>query len=225
MNKIRVVLVDDHKIFSESLKILLEAEAEDIEIVGIAYDGREAVECAEKEKPDIILMDVRMPNMNGVEATRKIIKIIPEIKIVVLTTFDDDEYVYDALRYGAVGYLLKEIPTIELITALRAVKEGVVMISPSILKKLIRQSTLKNIDRSIYEENIDMELVKTLTNREKEILKLMITGFGNNKIANNLFLSEQTVKNYVSVIYSKLGIKDRLQLIRMGKDGQFDNVF
>jgi DNA-binding NarL/FixJ family response regulator len=93
------------------------------------------------------------------------------------------------------------------------------------LKKLIRQSTLKNIDRSIYEENIDMELVKTLTNREKEILKLMITGFGNNKIADNLFLSEQTVKNYVSAIYSKLGIKDRLQLIRMGKDGQFDNVF
>jgi DNA-binding NarL/FixJ family response regulator len=225
MNKIRVILVDDHKIFSESLKILLEAEAEDIEIVGIAYDGREAVECAEKEKPDIILMDVRMPNMNGVEATRKIMKIIPEIKIVVLTTFDDDEYVYDALRYGAVGYLLKEIPTIELITALRAVKEGVVMISPAILKKLIRQSTLKNIDRSVYEENIDTELVKTLTNREKEILKLMITGFGNNKIANNLFLSEQTVKNYVSVIYSKLGIKDRLQLIRMGKDGQFDNVF
>jgi DNA-binding NarL/FixJ family response regulator len=225
MNKIRVILVDDHKIFSESLKILLEAEAEDIEIVGIAYDGREAVECAEKEKPDIILMDVRMPNMNGVEATRKIVKIIPEIKIVVLTTFDDDEYVYDALRYGAVGYLLKEIPTIELITALRAVKEGVVMISPAILKKLIRQSTLKNIDRSIYEENIDMELVKTLTNREKEILKLMITGFGNNKIADHLFLSEQTVKNYVSVIYSKLGIKDRLQLIRMGKDGQFDNVF
>ncbi|HUV09096.1 MAG TPA: response regulator transcription factor [Spirochaetia bacterium] len=223
MARIKIVLVDDHKIFVESLKTLLEAKADDFKVIGLAYNGFEAIRCVEKENPDIVLMDVRMPEMNGVEATRHILGKHQEMKIIMLTTFDDDEYVYDALNNGALGYLLKDVPPMELIAAIRAVNEGAAMISPPIVKKLVRKNDPKRKEDD--DGNMDLtEMWETLTTREKEIFKLILEGFDNSEIAETLFLSEQTVKNYISHIYEKLGAKNRLQLIRIGKSPFFDSI-
>jgi len=214
---INVLLVDDQVLFAESLKTVLETRAKDINIVGVAYDGLQALKFVEKEHPDIVLMDVRMPNMDGVETTRILIEKYPEIQIVMLTTFDDDEYVHEALHHGAAGYLLKDIPPYELITAVRAVKEGSVLISPVIAKKLVDQSF--NIDHKISAEdespNTNSNWIETLSKREKEVLHLIAQGYDNREIAESLFIAEQTVKNHVSVIYSKLGASNRMQAMKM----------
>ena len=216
MDKIKIVLVDDQTLFVESLRTVLETRADDLQVVGVAGDGRQAVEVVAQTGPDIVLMDVRMPGVNGVESTRLIKEQYPETRVLMLTTFDDDQYVIEALRLGAVGYLLKNMPPSELISAIRAVYEGGVLISPQVANKLvglITNSQMRSEDAQPH--NSIAALVNHLSGREKEILQLMAEGLDNKEIARKLFIAEQTVKNYVSVIYSKLGVRDRVQASRM----------
>ncbi len=216
MDKIKVVLVDDQTLFVESLRTVLETRADDMMVVGVAHDGGRAVEVVAETHPDVVLMDVRMPGTNGVESTRLIKEGYPETRVLMLTTFDDDQYVIEALRLGAVGYLLKNMPPAELISAIRAVHEGGVLISPQVANKLVGLLTSsQNKAGDNQENNQTAALVNQLSGREKEILQLMAEGLDNKEIAKKLFIAEQTVKNYVSVIYSKLGVRDRVQASRM----------
>lgn len=216
MAKIKIVLVDDQTLFVESLKTVLETRADDLEVVGVANDGKRAVEVVAENFPDIVLMDVRMPVMNGVESTKLIKERYPDTRVLMLTTFDDDQYVIEALRLGAVGYLLKNMPPAELISAIRAVYEGGVLISPQVAHKLVGMLT-NSQSKAKGEPNDDRfgSLVNQLSSREREILQLMAEGLDNKEIAGKLYIAEQTVKNYVSVIYSKLGVRDRVQASRM----------
>ena len=210
MGKIRIILADDQKLFVESLKSVIESRSEDINVVGIGYNGQEAVELVRRLRPDIALLDVRMPVMNGVEATGIIHKKYPETQVVILTTYDDDVFVHDALSKGAVGYLLKETQPSNLIMSLLAVKEGSVLISPTIARKLVKQ--LENPIRYSSSEDKDHWL-DSLTKREKEVLLLLSQGYNNKAIAEKLFIEEQTVRNHVSMIYSKIGIHDRIEVM------------
>jgi DNA-binding NarL/FixJ family response regulator len=208
---IRILLVDDQRVFLEGLKFVLESRASDIEVVGIGLNGKEAISLVERHRPDIILMDVRMPEMNGVEATQIIHTRFPDVKILMFTTFDDDEYVESALSYGAIGYLLKNRPPIELITAIRGVKNGILQIDPSVAQVLLRHdsSTREHDDTEI------IALIDTLTVREKEVLNLIAQALDNKQIADHLFVAEQTARNYIHSIYSKLGISNRIEIIRI----------
>ncbi len=215
MDRIRVVLADDQILFVESLKNVLETRTKDIKVIGIAYDGEEAIKIIENQKPDIILMDVRMPNINGVEATKIIHKNHPGIGIIMLTTFNDDEYIHEALSNGAMGYLLKNIPPIELISSIRAVRSGSILISPTVAKKLVnvfpQERDSSNVENEFY------KAFKKLSNREKEVLKCISQGLTNKQIADALFISDQTVKNYISIIYSKIGNKNRFEIMEITK--------
>jgi DNA-binding NarL/FixJ family response regulator len=214
--RIRVLLVDDQKIFLEGLKLVLESRASDIEVVGLAANGIEAVSLVEQTKPDLVLMDVRMPELNGVDATRAILRNRPGTKIVMFTTFDDDEYVKSAIRHGAIGYLLKNRPPMELINSLRAVNDGIIQIDPMVAEKLLQ----------IGNEN-DPEIqglaaaIQTLTAREKEILHLIAQALDNRQIADHLNVAEQTARNYISTIYAKLGTSNRMEIIRILKEIDF----
>jgi DNA-binding NarL/FixJ family response regulator len=189
-------------------------------VVGVASDGHEAVAMADSLLPAIILMDVRMPRMDGVKATEIIHERHPEIRIVMLTTFDDDEYVFHALRHGAVGYLLKNIPPAELFASIRAVKEGSVLVVPSVAEKLLRVQ--ENPPPSKLPQRLE-ELrlrVESLTPREQEILRLISQAYDNREIAQKLCIAEQTAKNYISVIYSKLDVTKRMQLMQVYQEYQ-----
>lgn len=222
MGKIKIVLVDDQTLFVESLKTVLETRTDDLQVVGVANDGKRAVEVVAETSPDIVLMDVRMPLMNGVESTRLIKERFSDMRVLMLTTFDDDQYVVEALRLGAVGYLLKNMPPAELISAIRAVYEGGVLISPQVANKLLGLITNTQSKAEELSENArDSSLVNQLSSREKEILRLMAEGLDNKEIAAKLYIAEQTVKNYVSVIYSKLGVRDRVQASRMVLESGF----
>lgn len=198
-----MLLVDDQTLFVESLRTVLETRAKDLNVVGVAGDGEEALALTAELRPDVVLMDVRMPKMNGVEATRLIKMEYPATRILMLTTFDDDEYVIEALQYGAVGYLLKDMPPQELITAVRAVYEGGVLISPRVAAKIVGKlvQTTGSPSATPGEESSEPEWLKDLSSREREILKLIAKGFDNEEIANRLHIAKQTVKNYVSMIY------------------------
>ena len=216
--RINLLLVDDQQLFSENLKLMLETLSEDIRVIGIADNGKEAVSMAETQQPDIILMDVSMPVMDGVEATKIIHEKYPEIKIVILTTFPDDSYVKDALHYGAYGYILKNMCSEDLISSIRAISRGAALFSPAILEKLVHKEDIKP-GRS--HESIEYkEILNRLGNREKEILKLVAKGYSNNEIADSLFISEPTVRNYISSIYAKVGTKDRLQVMSFGQKAE-----
>ena len=213
MDKIKVLLVDDQLLFVESLQTVLETRVDDIEVIGIARNGKEAVKMTTKKEPDVVLMDIRMPEMNGVESTKIIAEKFPEIKVLVLTTFDDDEYVIEALKNGAFGYLMKDMFPEELIVAIRVVYRGSFLTSPKLVKKILKmvknpgnlnEDKLNEADEEIY-------ALSTLSDRELDVLKLMARGYENRGIAERLFIAEQTVKNYVSTIYSKLGVHDRVQ--------------
>lgn len=210
--KIRVLLVDDQALFAESLNTFLCNYADDIEVTGIASNGKEALKQAETDNPDIILMDIHMPVMNGVEAVKAIKEIKPAIKILVLSTYDEDEYVRSALSNGASGYLLKDISPTELIASIRALSSGVLQISPHIVQKLIAKLYTTEEEKPAGET---FEWYKTLSKREREIFALIATGYDNDEIAQKLFLAEQTVRNHVSLIYSKLQVKDRFEIIRL----------
>jgi len=207
--KIRVLLVDDQKLFVESLRYVLESRAPDIEIIGIATDGAAAVEAVQRHLPDIVLMDVRMPGMDGVQATRIIHEQHPEIRILMLSTFADDGYVRQAIDHGAVGYLIKNIAPAEVIKSIRAVKSGIMQIDPSVAKALLGRTA------PAREAGDQLVPPEPLTGREREVLHLILRSFDNREIAAYLKVGEQTARNYVHNLYSKLGVSNRMQLIRV----------
>ncbi|MEO1183437.1 MAG: response regulator transcription factor, partial [Cyanobacteria bacterium J06636_27] len=199
---IRLLLVDDQDIFRQGLAALLSVES-DLEVVGEARNGQEAIELAKTLQPDVILMDVRMPVCDGVQATREIHQYYPWIRILVLTTFDDDEYILKSLQAGALGYLLKRTPSQDIAAAIRSVAQGYSQLGPTIALKVFSQ--LKPVC------SLSNTFQELLTKREIEVLKLIGQGKNNQEIAQELFLSEGTVKNYVTQILGKLKMRDRVQ--------------
>jgi DNA-binding NarL/FixJ family response regulator len=214
MEKIRVLIADDQSLFLESLSTFLQNYAEDIDVVGLAKNGSEALEKAASLRPDIVLMDVHMPVMDGVEATGRLMESQPGVKIIILSTYDEDEYVRKALSLGAAGYLLKDISPTELIASIRALKSGAVQISPQIVAKLMR-SVLAEEPTPARELAERLEWFDSLTRREREVFTLIATGYDNAQIAGQLHIAEHTVRNHVSMIYSKLEIQDRFQIIQL----------
>ena len=202
---IRVLVVDDQPLVRSGFRMVIE-ERPDLELAGEAADGAQALELARELDPDVILMDVRMPNLDGVEATRQLVETGTRARILVLTTFDLDEYVYAAIRAGASGFLLKDVEPAELVDAIRVVAAGNSLFGPAATERLLArfaQQPSPDAGRSLDE----------LTEREKEILTLMATGLSNAELAEHLFLSETTVKTHVSSILRKLHVRDRVQAV------------
>ncbi|MBC7194572.1 MAG: response regulator transcription factor [Caldisericia bacterium] len=207
----KILIADDQKLIREGLKVLLEME-EDFEVIGEAANGKEAVDLYIKLRPDVVLMDIQMPVMNGVEAIKKIKEIDEFSKIIILTTFDDDQYVFDGLKSGALGYILKDISIEKLSETIKTIYKGGALIEPSITKKILQELT--KIETTY---KID-SLLEPLSSREKEILSLMAKGLTNQEIADKLFLSVGTVKNYVTNILQKLEAKDRTEAVIKAKN-------
>lgn len=199
----KILLCDDQAVIRDGLEMLLTLE-KDFQVVGTAQDGAEAVELAAQKGPDIVLMDLKMPGTNGIEATRQIHARFPEMKIIVLTTYDDDEWVFDAIRAGASGYLLKDTPRQKIVEAIRGTMEGKSFVDPAIAGKLMNQVASNQKQPTSL-------LVEKLTERELDVLRLIAKGFNNSDIAGQLHLSEGTVRNHVSAILEKLGVSDRTQ--------------
>ncbi len=211
--KIRVMLVDDQQLFREGMVILIDA-IEDLTVAGEAGNGEEAVGLYAELRPDVVLMDVQMPEMNGVEATRRILAEDPEAKILILTTFDNDEYVFEGIRAGAVGYILKAMSSDELGRAVRVAHQGNVWIEVSVARKLV--SELTRVPPASTGEG--SSLIEPLSEREREILQLMAKGSRNREIATRLHLAEGTVKNYVSSLMRKMYVEDRVQVVVRAKE-------
>lgn len=205
---IKVLLADDQDILVEGLKLILGKE-EDIQICGTANNGRKAYEACKWNRPDVVLMDIRMPDMDGVEATAMIKKDFPEVKIIVLTTFNDDEYIYEALRNGASGYLLKDTLPAEIAKALRTVYNGGALLQPEVAVKVL--SRFSQLAKDSRDKSPDPRK-ELLTEREAEICRLIAEGKNNREIASELFLSEGTVKNHITKVLVKLNLRDRTQL-------------
>jgi DNA-binding NarL/FixJ family response regulator len=199
----RLLICDDQAMIRDGLKLLLTLER-DIEVVGVAADGREAVELTARLAPDIVLMDLKMPHMNGVEATRQILRQHRPTKVLVLTTYDRDEWLFEALRIGAAGYLLKDSPREDLVKALRGTLEGKVYIDPGVAGKLLKELAPQRSQPVT-------QLAGKLSERELDILRLIAGGLNNARIAERLHLSEGTVRNNVSAILAKLQVNDRTQ--------------
>lgn len=199
---IRILLVDDQSLIRQGLKALLELEP-DLEVVGEGENGQTAIALVESLHPDVVLMDIRMPIMDGVAATREICQRFAGTKVLVLTTFDDHEYVTEALRYGATGYLLKDTPSEELAAAIRAVYKGYTQLGPGLFEKAMAKVPPPSATPPATWED--------LTPREQEVLRLIALGASNREIAQTLYISEGTVKNYVTRILSHLGLRDRTQ--------------
>jgi DNA-binding NarL/FixJ family response regulator len=199
----KILLCDDQAVIRDGLEMLLTLE-KDFQVIGTAQDGAEAVELAAQKQPDLILMDLKMPGTNGIEATRQIHAKFPNMKILVLTTYDDDEWVFDAIRAGASGYLLKDTPRQKIIEAIRGTMDGKSFLDPAIAGKLMNQVASNQKQPTSL-------LVEKLTERELDVLRLIAKGFNNNDVAGQLHLSEGTVRNHVSAILEKLGVSDRTQ--------------
>ncbi len=200
---IKVLICDDQQIVCEGLEKILSIDPE-IMVVGTANDGLEALELIPATNPDLVLMDLKMPRMNGSIATREIKDKYPAIEVLVLTTYDDDEWIYDAIRSGAAGYLLKDLPPEDLIKSIKGTAGGKGYIDPAITKKLLSNIASRSVQPSHAQHY-------NLTEREKEILDLLAKGLSNADIAEQLFLTEGTVRNYTSEIFKKLGVTDRTQ--------------
>lgn len=206
MTPTRILIVDDQRLMREGLRTLLELEG-DLEVAGEAEDGLAALDQYEAVRPDVVLMDIRMPRLDGVEATRRLLQRRPAARVIILTTFDDDAFVFEGLRAGALGYLLKDVSGAELAEAVRKVAAGGALIEPSVARKVLAEfARLAEPARRGLEQ-----LPEPLSEREEEILRLMAAGANNRQIAGRLFLAEGTVKNYVSTILNKLGVEDRTQ--------------
>jgi DNA-binding NarL/FixJ family response regulator len=202
---IRLLLCDDQDIVTEGMGVILRA-IRDFQVVGVAHDGAQAVELAAQLQPDLVLMDLRMPIMNGIQATRKLREQFPQVKVLVLTTYDDDEWVFDAIRAGASGYLLKDTPREQIIAAIRGTVAGATHVDPQVAGKLFAQ-----ISQPTTATHAASTLTADLSAREVEILKLLAAGLNNSDIAERLHLSKGTVQNYVSNLFVKLDVTDRTQ--------------
>ena len=207
---IKVLIADDQELIRQSLQIVLNSK-QDIEVSDVAANGQEVIQCIRKNKPDIILMDIRMPKMDGESSVQKIIKEnYPQIKIIILTTFDDDEYVFNALKYGASGYLLKGVSMDELSDAIRTVYSGRAMINPDIAAKVLR--LFSQMAQTNYTIPVEEKDIRQLTKTEWRIIAQVEKGASNKEIADTLSLSEGTIRNYLSTILNKLNLRDRTQL-------------
>lgn len=210
--KIKVMLVDDEQLIRSGLKIMLETYP-DIEVIHQAGNGREAFECCKKEVPDVVLMDIRMPVSTGIEGTKLIKEAYPEVKIVMVTTFQDTEYIVEAMQYGASGYLLKDSSYEAIYDGIKVALSGKVVMDATVSDKLVMQpkapaSSMEKTDISSF----------GLTEREIELIRLVSQGLNNKEISEALFLSEGTVKNNISTILSKLALRDRTQLVIFAYD-------
>lgn len=211
MGTVRVLIADDQRLMREALRTLLELEA-DIDVVAEAADGNEAVEVYQRLKPDVVLMDVRMPALDGVEATRRIVRADPSARVIILTTFNEDQYVIEGLRAGAVGFLLKDVSGAELVHAIRTVMQGGALLEPSVARRMFAEfARLSPSQRAANEK-----LIEPLSEREIEVLRLMSAGLTNREISQRLCLAEGTVKNYVTSVLGKLGVRDRTQAALRG---------
>lgn len=206
---IKVLIADDQELIRQSLQIVLESK-DYICVTDAVANGQEVIQSIRKEKPDVILMDIRMPKMDGVQCTKIIKENYPQIKIIILTTFDDDEFVYSALKYGASGYLLKGVSMEELVKAIEVVYSGRAMINPDIATKVLR--LFSELARSDYTISIQESQVEDLTKTEWKIIEEVGNGASNKEISETLALSEGTVRNYLSTILNKLDLRDRTQL-------------
>lgn len=209
---IKVMLVDDQVILAEGIKSVLET-CPDISVCAIANDGRKAIEMVADVKPDVILMDIRMPDVNGVVATKHIKERYPDIKVIVLTTFDDSDYILSAINNGASGYLLKDIGSTALIDAIKNAYAGDTILPAKIAKKITEAAMMVSSDKQIK-----LKSAYNLSNREMEIAFMLVDGFNNRQIASALKLSDGTARNYISSIYLKLGVDNRADAIKKIKE-------
>ncbi|NIM94194.1 MAG: response regulator [Anaerolineales bacterium] len=210
---LRVLLVDDQALFREGLRTLLSIQSW-LDVVGEAGDGIEALEACARLKPDVVLMDLKMPRLDGVEATRRLHSEHPDTRVIILTTFDDDEYVFDGLRAGALGYLLKDAPSEKLLEAIRAAARGESFLQPSIAAKVVAEFSRLSVPSTPTRG----ELIEPLSERELEVLHLLAAGASNREIAQALVIAEGTVKNHVTSILGKLNVRDRTQAALKGRE-------
>jgi two-component system, NarL family, response regulator LiaR len=206
MDKIKIVIADDHAVVREGTMALLERE-EDMEVVGEARDGDEAIKIIEKTLPDVAILDISMPKLSGIEVTRQIKPRFPSLAILILTAYDNDEYVFALLEAGAAGYLLKDVPGQEIVNAVRSVHSGESVLHPSIARKVIQRAILGTAKASEEKSDID------LSEREKEVLKLAAKGLNNKDIADTLCISIRTVQGHINSIFHKLGVGSRTEAI------------
>lgn len=210
--KIKILLADDQALFRDGLRVLLSTQP-DFEVVGEAGTGEEALRLAARLRPDIVLMDMRMPVLGGVEATRRLRETQPHCRVIVLTTFDEDELVFEGLRAGAVGYLLKAVSTPRLLEAIRTVARGESILEPSVTAKVVAEFT-----RLANQVSQPQAVVNPLSEREMEVLRLVVTGATNRQIAATLFIAEGTVRNHLTNILAKLEVGDRTQAAVKAKE-------
>jgi DNA-binding NarL/FixJ family response regulator len=208
---VRVVVADDQLLVRAGFRVLVDS-APDLEVTGEAGDGVEAVDLARRERPDVVLMDIRMPRMDGLEATRRIVadELLAGVRVLVLTTFDLDEYVYQALRAGASGFLLKDTPPADLLAAIRVVAAGDALLAPRVTRRLIEEFARRPEPAAVAPAAL-----AALTDREREVLALVARGLSNAEISERLFVSAATTKTHVSRVLAKLGARDRAQLVML----------
>jgi len=209
---IKILIVDDQALIRDGLKTVLDLE-DDLEVLGVGANGLEAIQLNKTLNPDIVLMDIRMPKLNGVDATEQIREVDEEVKILILTTFDDEDYIIEALANGADGYLLKDIETDKLIESIRECVEGDFMLPASVAKKLAKRLRNGSIGKKTHDGKVDYE-GEVFSERELQIGKCILDGMSNKEIANTLFITEGTVKNYISSLYRKLEVNSRAKAIR-----------
>ena len=208
MRTIRVLLADDQELVRDGFRMILNHE-DDIDVVGEAGDGRQAVDLAKRLLPHVVLMDVRMDVMDGLEATRRIMQSGVETRVLMLTTFDVDEYVYEALRAGASGFLLKDVSAAQLVDGVRVIAGGEALLAPSVTRRLLERFTpeLPSVDRRLA------AAIESLSPRELEVLRLLASGFSNAELAAHFFVSEATVKTHLTHVFRKLHVRDRVQAV------------
>ncbi len=209
---IRILIVDDQRLMRDGLRTLLELE-QDFCVAGEAGDGAAALQVYEETTPDVVLMDIRMPGMDGAEATQHICARWPGARIIILTTFDDDETIFEALRAGALGYLLKDVSGRDLAEAIRTVAAGGALIEPSIARKVLAE-----FSRQPLSPHLEAPGTAGLSEREQQVLEMIALGLTNRQMAERLYLAEGTVKNYVSALFQKLGVDDRTQAALKAKE-------